>query len=145
MWTKTHLQAMEQIRRALQMFAGTLPETQAREVAMVYPHWEAGKTYPADAYLSYGEDANGDPILYQTIQKVTAAAEFPPDTTPTLYNRISLGASGYPIWAPPTGAHDAFNFGDISEWKDKVWKSKRDGNTSEPGTNEWWEEYTEEV
>lgn len=143
MFTEKDMQAVEQFRRVVQMFAASLPVGQAREVPTVYPVWEPGKTYPADTYLIYNEDNNGDPILYQTINKVTAAAEFPPDTTSTLYNRISLGGSGYPIWAPPTGAHDAFNFGDISEWKDKIWRSKRDGNTSEPGTDEWWELYEE--
>ena len=144
MFTKTDLQAMEQLRRAMQLYAGTLPEEKAREVAMVYPHWEAGKTYPADAYITHGADANGDPILYQTIQKVTAAAEFPPDATSTLYNRISIGASGHPIWAQPTGAHDAYDDGDIVSHGGTLYKSKINDNVWPPDTYpDGWEIYEE--
>lgn len=137
------LQAAEQLRRALQIFAATLPEAQAREVATVYPKWEPGVKYKADAYISDGEDANGDPILYKTTQAHTSAAEHPPETTNTLYVRISLDGNGHPIWSRPTGAHDAYNLGDIVKHEEILYKSKRDGNTSEPGTDEWWEIYEE--
>ena len=132
MFNKKDLQAAEQLRRALQLYASTLTPARAREVATVYPKWEPGVTYPANTYLPYGEDANGDPILYQTIQAVTSAAEFPPDTTNTLYNRVSLDESGYPIWSQPTGAHDAYNTGDIVSHNGTLYKSKIDGNVWPP-------------
>lgn len=142
MFTKADLQAAEQLRRALQMFAGTLPVAQAREIATVYPRWAPGVKYEKDAYLNYGEDQNGDPVLYQTTQAFTSAAEFPPDTTPTLYNRISLSGSGYPIWAQPTGAHDAYNKGDVVDRNGKLVRSLIDGNTYDPELfPEYWEDY----
>lgn len=138
------LQAAEQLRRALQLFAATLPAAQAREVATVYPKWEPGVKYNADAYISDGEDADGDPILYKTTQSHTSAAEHPPASTNTLYVRISLDDSGHPVWSPPTGAHDAYNLGDIVSHNGMLYKSKIDGNTTEPGSDDrWWEIYEE--
>ena len=39
------LQAAEQFRRVVQMFAAQLPAAQAREVATVYPPYQVGKRY----------------------------------------------------------------------------------------------------
>lgn len=142
-FTAKHLQEMQQIKRALQLTAAALPHAQAREVAMVYPKWAPGIWYEQDIYLSYGEDENGDPILYETTKGHTSAAEHPPVSTNTLYVRVSLTSSGRPIWAPPTGAHDAYNKGDVVSHEGRLWKSRRDGNTSVPGEDEWWELYEE--
>ena len=46
------LQAAEQMRRAVQLYAGTLPEEKALEIATIYPVWEAGKAYAAGDILS---------------------------------------------------------------------------------------------
>lgn len=142
-FTEKHLQEMQQIKRALQLTAAALSPAQAREVAMVYPAYQVGKAYAAGDYFTDGVDANGDPILYSVVQAHTSAAEWPPESTPSLYTPITLTASGRPIWAPPTGAHDAYSKGDVVSHEGQLWKSKRDGNTSEPGTDEWWELYEE--
>lgn len=140
MFTRKDLQGMEQLRRALQLYAGTLPEAQAREVAMVYPAWAPGVKYKIDTYLTYGEDGNGDPVLYRTTNAFTSAEEFPPDKTNTLYVRVSLDDSGHPIWSPPTGAQDAYNTGDIVSHNGTLYRSRIDGNTTEPGSDDrWWE------
>lgn len=146
MWTKTHLQAMEQIRRALQMFAGTLPEAQAREVAMVYPHWEPGKVYLKDQYITHGTDKNGDPLLYRVAQGHISSQEWPPADTTALYTCVSLTPGGYPVWAQPTGAQDAYNTGDVVYFEEdgKLYRSNIDGNTTVPGTDDrWWSVYEE--
>ena len=142
-FTAKHLQEMQQIKRAIQLTAAALPHAQAREVAMVYEAYQTGKAYAAGDYFTDGADANGDPILYSVVQDHTSAAEWPPASTPSLYTPITLTESGRPIWAPPTGAHDAYNKGDVVSHEGRLWKSKRDGNTSEPGTDEWWELYEE--
>ena len=46
------LQAAEQFRRALQMFAASLPEEKAMEVATVYPAYEVGKAYAVGEYIT---------------------------------------------------------------------------------------------
>lgn len=143
MFTQKDLKGMEQIRRALQIVAGSLPAAQAREVPMIFPDYQVGKVYAAGDYIKDGTDGNGDPILYSVVQAHTSAAEWPPASTPSLYTPITLTESGRPIWAPPTGAHDAYNKGDVVSHEGRLWKSRRDGNTSVPGEDEWWELYEE--
>lgn len=136
------LRAAEQLRRVLQMFAATLPETQAVEVAAAYDPWRPGRAYQAGEYLTYGEDANGGPRLYKVVQSHTSQADWPPDGTPALYAPLGLDKAGYPIWRPPAGAHDAYNIGDVVRHEGGLWRSKIDGNTTEPGSDErWWEPY----
>ena len=106
------IQAAEQLRRALQMFAATLSDEQAMEVAAVYSAWEAGREYAMDEILTYGTNSVGDPQLYRVVQAHTSAAEWTPDVAPSLYDAIGLDEQGYPVWSQPSGAHDAYNTGD---------------------------------
>jgi hypothetical protein len=126
------LQAAEQLRRALQMFAATLTDEQAMEVATVYDQWEAGKVCKTGQYLTYGENGVGDPQLYKVVQDHTSQADWPPDKTASLYTPIGLDDNGYPIWSQPTGAHDAYNAGDIVDYNGTLYKSTIDGNTYSP-------------
>ena len=126
------LQAAEQLRRALQIFAGTLTEEQAMEVATVYDPWAEGKAYTAGQYLTYGENSVGDPQLYKVVQAHTSQADWTPDATASLYTPIGLDDAGYPIWAQPTGAHDAYNKGDIVNYNGTLYQSLIDGNVYSP-------------
>lgn len=142
MFTAKDMQAVEQLRRALQMYAGTLPDEQAREVATVYPRWEPGKVYAKGEYITHDTDENGDRVLYKVAQGHTSQKDWPPADNPALYTCVSLTPGGYPIWSPPSGAQDAYNTGDIVSHNGQLWRSKIDGNTTEPGTDErWWELY----
>ena len=126
------LQAAEQLRRALQFFAASLGEEQAMEVAAVYDGWQAGKSYTAGEYLTYGVNGVGDPQLYKVVQQHTAQADWTPDGTPALYTAIGLDDAGYPVWSQPTGAHDAYNKGDIVSYNDVLYQSLIDGNIYSP-------------
>lgn len=126
------LQAAEQFRRALQMFAQSLTSDEALEVATVFPKYEVGKNYTAGEMFTHGENAVGDPQLYKVVQAHTSAAEWPPESTPTLYTPIGLNESGYPVWSQPTGAHDAYNKGDIVDYNGTLYESLIDGNTYSP-------------
>jgi len=48
MFTEKDMRMMDQIRWALQMAAASFSPAQAREVAMIYPEYQVGKTYAAD-------------------------------------------------------------------------------------------------
>ena len=48
------LQVAEQFRKALQMFAQTLTDEQAMEIATEYPAYEDGRAYSADELFTYG-------------------------------------------------------------------------------------------
>lgn len=126
------MQAAEQLRRALQMFSATLPEEQAMEVVAVFDPWQIGKAYAVGDYLTYGVNGVGDPQLYKVVQAHTAQADWMPDVTPALYTAIGLDNSGYPVWSQPTGAHDAYNAGDIVNYNGKLYKSLIDGNVYSP-------------
>lgn len=140
MFTQKDLQGMEQLRRVMQLYAGTLPEERAREVAAVYPRWTPGAVYGQGQYLTDGQDENGDPVLYRVVQGHTSQADWPPAKSPALYTCLSLDPGGYPVWSPPTGAQDAYNTGDTVSHKGALWRSRIDGNTTEPGSDDrWWE------
>lgn len=61
------LQIAEQFRKALQMFAASLDDEKALEVATIYDAWVVGKTYTAGNFLIYGENSVGDPQLYKVV------------------------------------------------------------------------------
>lgn len=133
------LQAAEQLRRALQMFAETLTDEQALEISTVYPVWEPGKVYAAGTLLTYGTNGVGDPQLYRVAQPHTSQADWTPDITPALYTPIGLTDEGYPQWSQPTGAHDAYDTGDVVDYNGVLYESLIDGNTTVPGSDErWW-------
>ena len=137
-------QAAEQLRRALQMFAATLTEEQTLEIATVYPVWEPGKAYAVGEIIFHGTNATGDPQLYKVVQAHTSQADWAPEATPALYDAFGLDESGYPVWSQPSGAHDAYNTGDIVSYNGTLYKSLIDGNTWSPEAYpQGWEVYAE--
>ena len=126
------LQAAEQLRKALQIFAATLTDKQALEIATVYPAWQSGWAYSVGEVISYGTNSLGDPQLYKVVQAHTSQAEWTPDATPALYDAFGLDESGYPIWAQPSGAHDAYNAGDIVNYNGTLYQSTINGNVWAP-------------
>ena len=126
------LQMMEQFRKAVQMFAASLDSETALEVATIYDVWQAGKAYKSGEYITYGTNYVGDPQLYRVISDHVSQADWRPDITPALYEPLGLNADGYPIWSRPSGAHDAYNIGDIVSYKGVLCKSLIDGNTYSP-------------
>ena len=126
------LQAAEQLRKALQIFATSLTDEQAMEVVAIYDPWQIGKSYAVGEFLTYGKNGVGDPQLYKVAQTHTSQADWTPDTTAALYTAIGLDDSGYPVWSQPTGAHDAYNKGDIVNYNGTLYKSLIDGNVYSP-------------
>lgn len=126
------LQMAEQYFRALQMFAQSLEEEKAMEVAYMYDPWKIGKSYSVGDFLTYGVNGVGDPQLYKVAQNHTSQADWTPNTVASLYVAIGLDEQGYPVWSQPTGAHDSYNTGDIVNYKGKLYESLMDGNTYSP-------------
>lgn len=126
------LQKAEQFRKAVQLFAASLSDESAMEVATIYDAWEPGKTYAAGTFLRYKENSVGDPQLYKVVQAHTSQVDWTPDATPSLYVPIGLNDKGYPVWSKPTGAHDAYNVGDIVDYNGTLYKSLINGNVYSP-------------
>lgn len=56
-------------------------------------------------------------------------------------NLIDLAPDGIRVWHMPTDATNSFALGEKAHHPGAdgpVYVSQRDGNTSEPGTDEWW-------
>lgn len=126
------LQIAEQFRKALQMFAASLSDEKAMEIASVYDEWVSGKAYEVGEFLRYGENQVGDSQLYKVVQAHTSQEDWTPDTTPSLYVPIGLTDDGYPVWSRPTGAHDAYNEGDVVDYNGTLYKSLINGNVYSP-------------
>ena len=126
------LQLSEQFFKAVQMFALTLTDNEAMEIATVYPVWKEGVNYTVGTILQHGTNNVGDPQLYRIAQAHTSQADWIPEATPALYTPIGLTPAGYPEWSQPTGAHDAYNAGDIVDYKGVLYESLINGNTYSP-------------
>lgn len=127
------VQRAEQFRRAIQMFVESLSDEQAMEIASVLPAWQIGKAYNVGDRFTYGENGVGDPQIYKVVQAHTAAAEWTPDATSSLYATVGVTPAGYDKWSQPTGAHDAYNNGDIVDYNGTLYISTVDGNIYAPG------------
>lgn len=128
----TRLQAAEQLRKAFQIFAVTLTDEQAMAIATVYPAWTVNTAYAVGDIISYGTNGVGDPQLYKVVQAHTSQAQWTPDAVPSLYDAFGLNDSGVPLWAQPSGAHDAYNIGDVVDYNGTLYKSTINGNVWAP-------------
>ena len=138
----SRLQRAEQLRKALQMFAATLTDDKAMEVATVFDPWVVGHTYNIDDIVIYGENGVGDPQLYRCVQAHTSQTDWTPDVAASLFVAIGIDSEGYPVWSRPTGAHDAYNTGDIVDYNGVLYRSTIDGNIWNPEEYpQGWEEY----
>ena len=140
------IQAMAELRRALQIFATTLyaDDEAAMQIASIYPVWAADKQYKANDVISYGTNSVGDPQLYLVLQAHKSQSDWLPDATASLYKKMGISESGYPIWTQPLGAVDAYNIGDIVSYNGKLYKSIINANVWAPDVYPaGWEEYTE--
>ena len=139
-------QAMDELRRALQIFATTLyaEDESAMQIASIQTAWVADKQYKANDVISYGTNSVGDPQLYLVLQAHKSQSDWLPDATASLYKKMGIGESGYPIWTQPLGAVDAYNIGDIVSYNGKLYKSIINANVWAPDVyTAGWEEYTE--
>ena len=131
------------VRKAAQFAALSFTDEQALEVPDLYPVYEVDHTYKKDERFTY----NGR--LFKVNQDHTSAAQWVPGETGTesLYTCLEMAGDGYLVWTQPTGAHNAYNTGDIVHYPtadDPLYKSLIDGNTWSPDAYpQGWELYTE--
>lgn len=79
--------------------------------------------------------------MAQDISSTTSTTYQPGTGTESLYTLIDLAQDGIRVWHMPTDATNSFALGEKAHYPDAdgaVYVSKRDGNTSEPGQDEWW-------
>lgn len=121
---------------AMYVNAASLPRVQAISVCALYDEWSGkGVKYTKGQWLRYGDD------FVRVEQTHTSQPDWTPDAAPSLYTLLPLAPDGIRIWERPTHAENAFDTGERCHHPGAdgdIWVSGRDGNTSEPGTDEWW-------
>ena len=137
----TREQSAEQFRRAVQMFARSLGDEEAMEIACVYPSYHIGKAYAVNDLFIYGVNSVGDPQLYRVLQAHTSQEDWKPDSSSALYKAVGISESGYPEWSQPVGATDAYMKGDIVSYNGKLYICTSENNVYAPDVY-GWEVYT---
>ena len=126
--------------KVAKFLAITLTDEQALEVRDLYDEYQVDHAYKKDERFTY----NGQ--LFKVNQDHTSQEQWVPGETGTesLYTSLEMGDNGYLNWQQPTGSHDAYNTGDIVNYKGELYKSLIDGNTWAPDVYPaGWEKYTE--
>ena len=110
-------------------------DEQAVLVPNVFPSWKPEKEYKTGDRIQYQGK------LYKVITSHTSQEDWMPDITPALWVAVSI--EEYPEWVQPTGAHDAYNKGDIVSYNGTLYISLIDANVWSPeGYPAGWEVYT---
>lgn len=124
---------------AVAPMAENMTVAEGASVSSLWPEKNVGDTVKLKDFFWYGGE------LYRCNQpKLTITAGQKPDKNlPALYGHVSVAPDGILIWDADdlTGAPDIYNEGVRVHHPGAdgpVYTSKRDGNTSEPGTDEWW-------
>lgn len=110
--------------------AKSLSTEEIIELAPLFPAYEVGKAYSIGDIFTYQRS------LYEVIQAHTSQADWPPDTTASLYkNHTPKGE--IEDWRQPLGAHDAYMAGDRVLFNGKTYISKIDNNVWSPDVYGW--------
>jgi hypothetical protein len=88
-------------------------------------NWQENVSYQTGAIVEY----NGSE--YKCIQGHTSQANWSPENSSSLWKLLSSGEE-YPEWQQPTGAHDAYDTGEIVTLNGVLYKSRIDANTTNP-------------
>lgn len=128
--------AASELRRALQYLLATLdPDEDLEKIISVptaFSDWAVGVPYKTKDVFKYGQNAVGDPQLYQVLQPHTSQAQWTPDAAVSLYKKIGIADDGTPEWTQPLGATDAYNTGDVVMYNGEKYKSLIDANVWSP-------------
>lgn len=111
--------------------------TEVCSIVSLLPEWKVGESYEQHQAFTY------DGKVYRAAQKIPEAQEIykPGVGTESLYTLIEIADDGVRIWKMPTDSTNSFALGERAHYptaSDPIYVSKRDGNTSEPGKDEWW-------
>ena len=102
-----------------------LSPDELERLAAIYPAWGIGVSYSVDDIVQY------DGELFIVLQAHVSQADWTPPTVPASF-KSTVAAGVIPDWVQPTGAHDAYNTGDLVQFEGKVYKSLINANTWSP-------------
>ena len=103
------------------------------------PAWIAGERVSVGTVRAY-EGSN-----YRCVQAHETQAIWQPPVVPALWALEPPAGVEWPAWSQPTGAQDAYVFGQKVSHNGKNWTSQRPANVWEPGTSDagWQEQITD--
>lgn len=130
MITKAHAR---KLRKMIEKTAVTLTDSEAFDVAELFPMWKVDTEYAVGDRVQY------DSKLYKCIQSHTSQADWIPTEAVSLWTEVADPAIEFPEWVQPTGAHDAYMTGDKVSHNEKHWISDVDNNVWMPGVYGWTE------
>ena len=99
----------------------------ALECVELFQAWENSKAYTVETRVQYSGK------LYRCVQAHTSQSDWTPPVAVSLWSEVTVDpTTGYDEWKQPTGAHDAYNKGDIVSYNGKLYRSLIDGNAYSP-------------
>lgn len=125
MITKAHAR---KLRKAIEKTAVTLTDSEAFDVAELFPMWKTDTAYQTGDRVQY------ESKLYKCLQNHTSQADWIPTTAVSLWVEVADPSIEFPPWKQPSGAHDSYMTGDKCSHNEKHWISDIDNNIWEPGT-----------
>jgi len=131
-------QLMSFARMVVTPMTANMTNTEVASVSPLLSEWKVGVHYDK------GESFTYQGKVYRAAQEIPSAQEIykPGDVgVESLYTLIELADDGIRVWKKVTDATNSFALGEKCHYPDAdgaIYVSKRDGNDSEPGTDEWW-------
>lgn len=131
-------QLMSFVRMAVAPMTASMTNTEVASVSSLLSEWKVG------AHYDKGESFTYQGKVYRAAQEISSAQEIykPGDVgVESLYTLIELADDGIRVWKQVTDATNSFALGEKCHYPDAegaIYVSKRDGNDSVPGTDEWW-------
>ena len=115
----------------------TISNSEIGDISDLIPDWKPDISYKQGQLVKY------DNKVYRLAQDTTSSDIFKPgEGTESIYTLIDLAEDGVRVWHMPTDATNSFALGELAHYptaSDPIYRSKRNGNTSEPTKDEWWE------
>ena len=130
MITKAHAR---KLRKMIEKTAVTLTDSEAFDVAELFPMWKTDTAYQTGDRVQY------DGKLYKCLQAHTSQADWIPTEAVSLWVEVADPSIEYPEWVQPVGATDAYAKNSKVSHNEKHWISDVDNNVWEPGVYGWTE------
>lgn len=115
----------------------TISNSEIDGISDLIPDWRPDISYKQGQLVKY------DNKVYRLAQNTTSSDIFKPrEGTESIYTLIDIAEDGIRVWHMPTDATNSFALGELAHYptaSDPIYRSKRNGNTSEPTKDAWWE------
>lgn len=130
MITKAHAR---KLRKMIEKTAVTLSDSEAFDVAELFPIWKVNTEY------AVGDRRQYEGKLYKCLQAHSSQSDWTPDVAVSLWVEVSDPSVEFPEWKQPVGATDAYAKNSKVSHNEKHWISDVDNNVWEPGVYGWTE------